>query len=61
LQEIPEFEDLINKAEVDDIRAKVCFKCGITGQQLLLFYYYFLNKIIYSECDSLGKFAEKNR
>ena len=59
LQEIPEFEDLINKAEVDDIRAKVCFKCGITGQQLLLFYYYFLNKIIYSECDSLGKFAEK--
>ena len=59
LQEIPEFEKLINSAEVDDIRAKVCFKCGITGQQLLLFYYYFLNKVVYSECDSLDKFAEK--
>ena len=59
LQEIPEFESLINKAEVDDIRAKVCFKCGITGQQLLLFYYYFINKMVYSECDTLEKFAEK--
>jgi hypothetical protein len=59
LQEIPAFEDLIDKAEVDDIRAKVCFKCGITGQQLLLFYYYLMNKIIYSGCDSLQKFAEK--
>ena len=59
LQEIPEFEQLINSAEVDDIRAKVCFKCGITGQQLLLFYYYFLNKMIYAEGDTLEKFAEK--
>jgi ubiquitin-protein ligase/Ran GTPase-activating protein (RanGAP) involved in mRNA processing and transport len=59
LQEIPKFEELINKDEVDDIRAKVCFKCGITGQQLLLFYYYFMNKVVYSECDSLDKFAEK--
>ena len=32
LQEIPEFEELINKSEVDDIRDKVCFKCGIIGQ-----------------------------
>ena len=59
LQEIPEFEKLINSSEVDDIRAKICFKCGLTGQQLLLFYYYFMNKIIYGECDSLKKFAEK--
>jgi len=59
LQQLPEFESLINSKEVDDIRAKVCFKCGITGQQLLLFYYYFLKKIVYSECDSLDKFAEK--
>ena len=59
LQELPEFEKLINKDQVDDIRAKVCFKCGITGQQLLLFYYYFMNKVVYSECDSLDKFAEK--
>ena len=44
---------------MDDIRAKICFKCGLTGQQLLLFYYYFMNKIIYGECDSLKKFAEK--
>ena len=59
LQEIPEFEKLINSSEVDDIRAKICFKCGITGQQLLLFYYYFMNKIIYAESSSLEKFAEK--
>ena len=59
LQEIPEFQNLINSSEVDDIRAKVCFKCGITGQQLLLFYYYFMNKVIYLNCTSLEKFAEK--
>ena len=59
LQEIPEFENLINTKEVDDIRGKVCFKCGITGQQLLLFYYYFMKKIVYAECDTLDKFAEK--
>ena len=59
LQELPEFEKLIDSKEVDDIRAKVCFKCGINGQQLLLFYYYFMNKMVYSECDTLDKFAEK--
>ena len=59
LQELPEFENLINSSEVDDIRAKICFKCGITGQQLLLFYYYFLKKMVYGECDTLDKFAEK--
>ena len=59
LQELPEFEKLINSSEVDDIIAKICFKCGITGQQLLLFYYYFLKKIVYAECDTLDKFAEK--
>ena len=59
LQEIPEFEELIDTDKVDDIRAKICFKCGITGQQLLLFYYYFMNKMIYAEYDSLTKFAEK--
>ena len=60
LQEIPEFEDLIGKNEVDDIRAKICFKCGITGQQLLLFYYYFMNKMIHSkENTEFKNFAEK--
>jgi formyltetrahydrofolate hydrolase len=59
LQELPEFEKLIDSKEVDDIRAKICFKCGINGQQLLLFYYYFMNKMVYSECDTLDKFAEK--
>ena len=34
LQEIPEFEKLIDKSEVDDQRAKICFKCGIIGQQI---------------------------
>jgi ubiquitin-protein ligase len=59
LQEIPEFENLINSSEVDDIRAKICFKCGITGQQLLLFYYYFLNKVVYDNCPNLESFAKK--
>ena len=59
LQVLPEFESLINSDEVDDIRGKICFKCGLIGQQLLLFYYYFLKKIVYSECDNLDKFAEK--
>ena len=59
LQEIPEFEKKIDSSEVDDVRDKICFKCGITGQQLLLFYYYFMNKMVFAECDSLDKFAEK--
>ena len=59
LMELPELEELINSSEIDDIRGKVCFKAAITGQQLLLFYYYLLNKIVYSECDTLDKFAEK--
>lgn len=59
LQELPQFESLINSSEVDDIRAKVCFKCGLVSRQLLLFYYYFLKKIVYKDCDSLDKFAEK--
>ena len=59
LQELPEFEELIDSDAVDDIRGKICFKCGITGQQLLLFYYYFLKKMVYGECDTLDKFAEK--
>ena len=59
LQEIPGFEKLIDKSEVDDQRAKICFKCGIIGQQILLFFYYFIKHIVYSECPSLKKFAEK--
>jgi len=59
LQEIPQFEALIDKSEVDNERAKICYKCGIVGQQILLFYYYFMNYIVYSECPSLKKFAEK--
>ena len=59
LQELPELEQFINSAEVDDIRAKICFKCGIVFHQILLFYYYLLKKIVYSECESLDKFAEK--
>ena len=59
LQEIPAFEQLVNKAELDNDRAKICFKCGIVGYQLLLFYYYFIKKIVHEECSSLEKFAEK--
>ena len=59
LQEIPAFEDLVNKSELDNDRAKICFKCGIIGYQLLLFYYYFIKKIVHEDCSSLEKFAEK--
>ena len=59
LMELPELEDLINSSEIDDIRAKVCFKAAILGQQVTLFYYYLLNKIVYSECKTLDEFAEK--
>ena len=59
LKELPQLEELINSSDIDDIRAKVCFKAAITGQQLLLLYYYLLKKIVYSECESLDKFAEK--
>ena len=55
LQEIPEFEKLINSSKVDEIREKICFKCGIIGQQLVLFYYYFIKKIVYYK--NLDKFA----
>ena len=59
LQEIPKFEELIESDKVDDIRANICFKCGIVGQQFLLFYYYFLKEIVFKECDTLDKFATK--
>ena len=56
---LPELENLINSKEIDDVRIKVCFQAGIIHKQILLFYYYFLKKIVYSECDTLDKFAEK--
>ena len=59
LQEIPEFEKLINTTEIDDIRAKVCFKCGLVGEQLLLFYYYFIKKMIFGSGNTLEDFANK--
>ena len=59
LQELPQLETLMNSNEVDDIRGRVCFKCGLVGEQLLLFYYYFLKKIVYNDVENLDQFAEK--
>ena len=59
LQEIEGFEKLINSSEIDDIRAKVCFKTGIVSEHLLLFYYFFLKKLIYKDCKDLDEFAKK--
>ena len=59
LQEIKEFEKLINSSEIDNVRAKICYKTGIVSEQLLLFYYYFLKKLIYKDCKNLDEFAKK--
>lgn len=59
LQEIPELEKLINTTEIDDIRAKVCFKCGLVGEQLLLFYYYFIKNIIFEKGKTHEDFANR--
>ena len=59
LQEIKEFEKLINSSEIDNVRAKVCYKTGIVSEHLLLFYYYFLKKLIYKDCKDLDEFAKK--
>ena len=56
---IPNFKELLDQKEIDDVKAKICFKAGIVSKQLLLFYYYFLKKIVYAECKTLDKFAEK--
>ena len=44
LKQLPQLEELINSSAIDDIRAKICFKSAISGQQLLLLYYYILKK-----------------
>ena len=59
LNTIPELEELIDKKEIDDVRAKICFKAGIISEQFLLFHHYFSTKIVYKECENLDKFAEK--
>ena len=55
----PNLKDLLDSKEIDDVKAKVCFKAGIISKQLLLIYYYFLKKIIFGECKTVDKFAEK--
>ena len=57
IQEIPKFEELVNSTEIDEIRAKICFKTGIVGEQLLLFYYYFIKKIVFKSHNTLDEFA----
>ena len=59
LNDLPQLEELIESSEIDDVRAKICFKSSLISHQLLLLYYYLLNKVVYNECDSLDKFSEK--
>ncbi len=59
LNEIPELEKLIDSSEIDDVRTKICFKCGLVSEQIILFYYYFIKNIIYKECKTLDEFAAK--
>jgi len=49
---LPELEELINSSDIDDVRAKVCFKAGIVGHQILLFYSYLNNKILFKTAKS---------
>lgn len=52
LQSLPEFEKFMtgeNDSNMDDIRDKVCFKAGIVGNQILLFYNYFIKKILFKD------------
>ena len=56
---LPNLKELLESKEIDDVKAKICFKAGIISKQLLLFYYYFLKKIVYAESKTLDKFAEK--
>ena len=59
LQDIPKLENLINDSKIDDVRGKICYKAGIVGEHLLLFYYYFIKKIIFKDCKTLDEFAKK--
>jgi ubiquitin-protein ligase/Ran GTPase-activating protein (RanGAP) involved in mRNA processing and transport len=56
---LPEFENLINSSTVDDIRAKVCFKAGIVGNQILLFYYYLNKKIFFKPEKSIDDISKR--
>lgn len=49
LKLLPELEELIDSSEIDDVRAKVCFKAGIVGHQILLVYNYLNNKILFKD------------
>jgi len=63
LQAIPELENLIESSTLDDVRAKVCFKCSIVGAQILLFFYYFNKKIIYKpikNSEEISKYLDSN-
>ncbi len=59
LQSLPEFEDLINKDTIDDVRAQVCFKTALVGNHLLLFFHYFIKKIIFKDSQSVEELTKK--
>ena len=52
IQLLPELETLITSSEIDDVKSKVCFKAGIVGNQILLFYSYFIKKILFKDVNS---------
>jgi len=63
LQAIPELEELITKDTIDDVRAKICFKTAIIGNHILLFFYYFIKKIIKKDSqtfDQLNSHLDSN-
>jgi len=59
LELLPNLKELLDSKEIDDVKAKICFKAGIVSKQLLLFYYYFIKKIVFGECKTIDKFTEK--
>jgi ubiquitin-protein ligase/Ran GTPase-activating protein (RanGAP) involved in mRNA processing and transport len=59
LSALPNFESLIESSTVDNIRASVCFKAGIVGNQILLFYYYLNKSILFKHDSTIENIAEK--
>ena len=50
------FSDFV---KIDNIEAKACFKVGSNDYQILLFYYYLIKKLVFSDCKTLDEFEEK--
>jgi ubiquitin-protein ligase/Ran GTPase-activating protein (RanGAP) involved in mRNA processing and transport len=59
IQLLPELENLLTSSAIDDVKSKVCFKAGIVGNQILLFYFYFMKKIVMKDTTSFDDIAKK--